>query len=132
MSETVHTESGLLNEEDTEDAGIDKAAEIIVPSEASNKTGKDQAHECNNFEVVTMLPNHDWIFIEIGDISSSDTLWVLIHEHPAEMRVEQSLSDAVRILVGISVTMMSAMVSGPYEGQSHNWHKLTLVTTYTT
>lgn len=132
MSETVHTEGGLLDEEDTEDAGIDKAAEVIVPSETSNKAREDQAHECNNLEVMTMLENHDWVFIEIGDISPSDALWVLLHEHPSEVRVEQSFPDTIRILVGVGVTMMSAMVSSPYEGQSHNYHIWTMVITYTT
>ena len=60
-----------------------------------------------------MLPNHDGIFVEVRNIGSSDALGVLLHQHPTEMRVEESLSNAVGILLGIGVSVVGAVVASP-------------------
>ena len=65
MCKGVDTEGGLLNEEDAEDTGIDEATEEVVEGQATNDGGKDQAHEDDDFEVVTVLPDDDGILVQV-------------------------------------------------------------------
>ena len=113
MCQRVDAEGGLLHEEDAQDAGVDEATEPVVPADTSNDAGEDQAHEEDDFEVVLVLPDDDRVVIEIGDVGAANSLGVLLHQHPAEVGVEQALADAVRVLVGVGIAMMGAVVSGP-------------------
>ena len=65
MGKGVDTEGGLLNEEDAEDASVDEAAEEVVEGKATKDGGKDQAHEDDDFEVMTVLPDDDGIFVQV-------------------------------------------------------------------
>ena len=44
---------------------------------------------------------------------TADALGVLFHQHPAKVRIEQALANAVRILVCVGITVMSAMIARP-------------------
>jgi len=88
MGQRVDTECGLLNEEDSKNASIDEATHPVTPSETSHESWHDQSHEQNNLDVVLVLPDHDWIFVQVRNVGSTDSLWVLLHDHPADMRVE--------------------------------------------
>ena len=113
MSQRVDAESGLLHEEDSEDASIDEPAEPVTPAEAANECGKDEAHEDDNLQVVLVLPDNDRVLVEIRNIGSSNSLWVLLHQHPSKMRVQKTLADRVRIFLGICVSVMSTMITSP-------------------
>ena len=65
MSKGVDTEGGLLNEEDAEDASVDEATEEVVEGKATKDGGKDQAHEDDDFEVMTVLPDDYGIFVQV-------------------------------------------------------------------
>jgi hypothetical protein len=76
-----------------------------------------------------MLPNNNSIFVEIGDIGTSNAFWIFLkglakllaivlgthtlHDHPAQVRVEKTLTNTVRILVGVGITMMSTVITTP-------------------
>lgn len=60
-----------------------------------------------------MLPDDNGVLVQIGDVGAADTLGVLLHDHPSEMRVEQALANRVGVLVGISVAVVAAMSSTP-------------------
>ena len=60
-----------------------------------------------------MLPDNDWIFVEIADVGATNSLWILLHQHPAEVAVEQPLSYGVRIFVSVGVAMVCSVVTGP-------------------
>jgi hypothetical protein len=49
---------------------------------------------------VLVLPDNDGVVIQIRDVGSSDTLGVLLHHHPADVGVEETLADTVWILLG--------------------------------
>ena len=100
VGEGVDAECGLLNEEDSEDASVDEAAQEVVPSKAAEDGGEQEAHEEDDLEVVTVLPDDDWVFIQVTDIDPARTLWVLLHDHPAEVRVEETFADGVGVFVG--------------------------------
>ena len=100
MGERVDAECGLLDEEDSEDASVDEAAQEVIPNKAAEDGGEEEAHEEDDLEVMTVLPNDDWVFIQVTDINAACTLWVLLHDHPSEVRVEETLADGVGIFVG--------------------------------
>ena len=88
MGERVDAEGCLLYEEDAKDASVNKATEPVAPAKTSDKRGKYQTHDQNNFNVVAMLPANNSILVQVGDISPSNTLGILFHDHPTEVRVE--------------------------------------------
>lgn len=60
-----------------------------------------------------MLPDDDWVFIEIGYVGPTNAFWGLLHDHPAEVAVEEAFADGVRILVCIGIAVMGTVVTGP-------------------
>ena len=113
VGQRVDAESGLLNEEDAENPGVDEATEPITPKETRNERREDETHEKNDLEVVLVLPDDNWIFIEVGDVGTADSLWVLLHDHPAKVRVEETLANGVWVLVGIGISVVGSVVSCP-------------------
>ena len=93
VSERVDTESSLLDEEDSEDTGVDEATEPVTPAETSDESWEDQTHEDDDLEVVTVLPDDDWVLVQVRNIRATNSLWVLLHEHPAEVGVKKTLAD---------------------------------------
>jgi len=89
----VDTEGGLLDEEDTEDTGVDETTEPVTPAETGNEGGEDQTHAENDLEVVLVLPDDNGVVVEVGDVGTANSLGVLLHDHPTEMRVEKTLAD---------------------------------------
>lgn len=113
MGQGVHTEGSLLNKEYTEDTGVDKPTNPVTPSKTSNKSWEDQSHEDNNPKVVLVLPNDNGILVQVGNVCSANSLGVLLHNHPSQMRVHKTLADTVWVLIGVGITMVSPVVSGP-------------------
>jgi len=113
MGKRVDAKGSLLNEEDTEDTSVDVSTHPVTPAETGNKSREDQSHEEDDLEVVTMLPDNNGVFIQIGDVCAADSLGVLLHDHPAKMAVQQSLAHTVWVLVGIGVSVVSAVVTAP-------------------
>ena len=103
----------MLNEEDSENASVDESSHPVAPTKTSNKAREDHAHEDNDLDIVAMLPDDDGVIVQVGNVSTANTLWVLLHDHPANVRVEETLSNGVWILVGIGISVMSAVISGP-------------------
>ena len=60
-----------------------------------------------------MLPDDDGVFIEIAYVGTANSLRVLLHHHPTEVAIEESLSHGVRIFIGVGVAVMSTVVTGP-------------------
>jgi hypothetical protein len=113
VSKGVDAEGGLLDEEDAENAGVDKASEPVTPAETCDKSREDKTHEEDDLEVVLVLPDNNGVVVEVRDVGAANALGVLLHEHPAEVRVEKTLADAVGVLVGVGVAVVSAVVAGP-------------------
>ena len=125
VGKRIHAEGCLLHEEDAEDAAVDDAAEPVTPEEAADDHGEDEAHEEDYFEVVSVLPYDDGVFVEVGDVGSADPLRVLLHQHPAKVGVEETFADGVGVFVGVGVAVVSSVVSSPpsnrsFDGSSSN------------
>jgi len=113
VGKRVDTEGGLLNEEDAENTSVDESTLPVTPAETSYDTREEETHNGDNEEVILVLPPNDRIFIKVGDVGTANALGVLLHDHPAEVRVQETLADGVRVLVGVSVAVVSTVVTGP-------------------
>lgn len=113
VSQGVDAEGGLLDEEDAEDTGVDETTSPVIPAEATDEHGEDKAHGDNALDEVGVLEDDDGVIVEIGDVSAANALGVLLHDHPSQVRVQETLADGVGILLGIGVAVVSAVVSGP-------------------
>lgn len=58
---------------------------------------------------VLVLPNNNGVIVQVRNVGPSDTLRVLLHDHPANMRVQQALSDAIGVLLGARQSISSDM-----------------------
>ena len=113
VRQRVDAEGGLLHEEDAQDAGVDEAAAQVAPEQARHEARHEQAHGDDGLDVVSVLPDHDRVLIQVRDVGAADALGVLLHDHPAKVRVEQALADRVRVLVRVGVAVVGTVVSGP-------------------
>lgn len=114
----VDAEGGLLDEEDAEDAGIDESAHPVAPSETADERREDETHGDDDLDVVLVLPDDDGVLVQVGDVSTTDALGVLLHDHPADVGVEQPLADGVRVLVGVGVAVVGTVVASPPSDRS--------------
>ena len=113
VSQGIDAEGSLLNDEDPEDACVDEATQPVIPANTSDHGRENEAHEKDNLQVVAVLPDNNGIVIQVGDVGTADSLWVLLHDHPANMRVEQTFADGVWVLLGIGVSVMCSVVACP-------------------
>lgn len=113
MGERVHTEGGLLHEEDTQNTGVHEATVPVTPAESGNQHGHDETHEEDDLEVVAVLPDNNRVFVEITDVGAANTLGVLLHDHPSQVGVQKTLTDGVGVLFGVGVTVVSTVVPSP-------------------
>jgi hypothetical protein len=113
VGKRVDAEGGLLYEEDAEDTSVDEPALPVVPEKTSDGRREDQTHEDDDLDVVLVLPNDDRVLVQVGDISAADTLGVLLHDHPAKVRVQKTLADGVGVLVGVGIAVVSTVVTAP-------------------
>lgn len=60
-----------------------------------------------------VLPYDNRVVVQVRDVGSANSLRVLLHDHPADVRVEQALSDGVGVLLGVGVTVVSTVIPGP-------------------
>lgn len=111
MGQRVDAEGGLLNDKDSENTSVDETSLPVPPSKTSDETREDHSHEDNALDVVSVLPDNDWVIVQVGNVGTADTLWVLLQDHPSEMRVDESLSNGIWVLVGIGVSVVSSVIS---------------------
>ena len=60
-----------------------------------------------------MLPDNDGVLVEIRDVGAANTLGVLFHKHPSEVRVQETLADGVWVFLSIGVSVMGSVISRP-------------------
>jgi hypothetical protein len=113
VGKRVDAEGSLLDEEDAENTSVDESTLPVVPEESSDGRWENQAHEDDDLDVVLVLPDNDRVLVQVSDVGAADALGVLLHDHPAEMAVEESLANAVRVLVGVGVAVVGAVITAP-------------------
>lgn len=105
----VDAESRLLNHKDTQNSGVDKSADPIAPAKASDEGREDESHEENTLHEVPVLPNDNRVLVQVRDIGTANSLGVLLHDHPADVAVQEAFANRVGILLSVGVSVVSAM-----------------------
>lgn len=59
-----------------------------------------------------MLPSNNLVLAQVADISNTGSTSRL-EDHPTDMSPPETVMSIIRIKVGIGVTMVSAMATGP-------------------
>lgn len=113
MGKGVDAEGGLLDEEDSENTGVDEAALPVTPTQTSNNSRNNETHNGNNPEVVLVLPDDNGVLVQVGNVGTANALGILLHDHPANVRVQETLADRVGVLVGVGVAVMSPVIARP-------------------
>jgi len=113
VGKRVDAECSVVDKDESADSGVVKSTSPVTPTNASNESGDQEAHDEDDESVVLVLQADEDIRVEIRDIGTSDTFGVLLEDHPSEMCVHQAFSDRVWIFLCVGVTMMSTMVSRP-------------------
>jgi hypothetical protein len=88
-------------------------AEPAIP-EKTSEGWQTKAHQYREEVNMSMLPHHQRIFLQIGHIIER-RLGPQLKQQPADMRVEKTLSDVVRVFVVIDMFMMSTMLARPHQ-----------------
>lgn len=113
VSKRIYTEGSVVDEHQTEYSGVEVSASPVTPTKSSNEHREEESHSDGNLAVVAVLPHDDWVCVQVGNVGSANLLWVLLQNHPTEVRVPESLSDRVWILFGVGISMMSSVISRP-------------------
>lgn len=113
VGKRVDAESSLLDEADAEDTGVDETTNPVVPAKTADEGGEDEGHGENNLDVVAVLEDNDGVLVKIGNVGAALVLGVLLEDHPAEVRVPEALADRVRVLDGIGIAVVDAVLLGP-------------------
>ena len=63
---------------------------------------------------MSMLPHDQRIFLEIGYIIEG-RFWLELEQQPADVGVEKTFADVVRIFIVVDMFMMAAMIAYPHQ-----------------
>ncbi len=116
MAERVDEKGALLDEEDAQHAREQEPAQGAggpVPEPAQHGR-QPQADEHRHQFVPPVLPHHEPVLAEIGDIVER-RFGQGFEKNPADVRPEKPAADVVGIIVVIGVAVVAAMVRGPVE-----------------
>lgn len=84
----------------------------VTPTESGDESWENEAHADDEVEVPLLLPLDDLVFGEIRDVGRSDGSAGL-DEHPPDVRVEEALVSVVGVEVGVGVSVVGSVASGP-------------------
>lgn len=112
MGQRVDAKRGLLDKATTQNTSIDQTAHPVSPK-ATNQRREDPSHGDDGKDIVAVLPDDKGVLVEIGNVGAADAFWVLLHDHPAHVRVYETLADRVGVLVRVGVAVVGAVAAGP-------------------
>ncbi|KAI0564762.1 stearoyl-CoA desaturase Delta-9 fatty acid desaturase [Gracilaria domingensis] len=113
VRQAVDAERGLVHKEHAPKAGVHQRAPKIVPAQGSHRQRKNEPKQQRNGQVVAVLEHDAAMGVEVADVDAPRPSRVLLEHHPANVRVPEALVHGVRILVGIDVAMVRAVVAAP-------------------
>lgn len=115
MSQRVDAESGLKDENGTQDGSIEESTAPVSPAKSSDSDGQNNSERDGESMEVLVLPLEQGVRLEIGAIGFSNGGLVLLDEQPSHVSPEESTLRIVGILIGIDITMMSTVIASPPE-----------------
>jgi hypothetical protein len=105
-------ETHVVDKAQTGGTSVEVATFPVTPAQASDDGRQDEAKHEDQVDVVLVLPPDDLVLAKIADVRNTG-LATGLDEHPADMRVPETLVGVVRVEVGVGVTMVSAVTTRP-------------------
>jgi hypothetical protein len=99
-----------VHEDETCGSSIEVSSAPITPAETRDGGGDDDCHSEKEPKVVLVLPANEGVVGQVGAIG--DTWFTTrMNDHPADVRPEKTVVGAIRIQVGVGITMVGTMTS---------------------
>src|SRR6266446_3851468 len=116
MTSRVNQERTVLEHDNFRDATNEKTSQRAEPPipEKTSQRWQTKAHQHREQMNMSMLPHHERIFFQIGHVIER-WLWQELEQQPANVDVEKTFTDAVRVFLVIHMFMMAAMFAGPHQ-----------------
>ena len=112
MSERVDAEGRVVDEQQASGAGEEEAAAPVAPSEAGDDRREDEAHADDQGQVPAVLPLDDRVDGKVANVRDTGAA-TRLDDHPADVRPPETLRGRVRVEVGVGVTVVSTVTTGP-------------------
>jgi len=102
----------VMNETQPHSTSVKVASTPISPAETSNYCRDTKPNNEYQVEVPLMLPSDNCILCQVRHVRVSCAT-TRLDDHPTNVRPYETVVSAVRIEVGVGVTMVSAMATTP-------------------
>lgn len=113
VSEAVDAKGGVVDGDETGDAGKEETTAPVAPAEAGNEGGEDEAHEESDENVKFVLELDDGVGLEVFNVGVTDTVIGAVDDHPSKVRKDEASMGAIGILVSVGPAMMGTVAAGP-------------------
>jgi hypothetical protein len=102
----------VVNKDQTCGSSVKVSSTPITPKYTRDSGRDDDRHGEQEPKVVLVLPTYERV---VGEVRAIRDTWFTtrVDDHPADMRPQETMMGAVGIQVGVGVTMVGAMTSGP-------------------
>jgi len=102
----------VVNEQQPSSSGKEETSLPITPTKTSDTHREEQPHDQKQRQVVVVLPPDDLGSSQVGDIGDTD-LGSRLEDHPTDVSPPEPFVGRVRVEVGVGVTVVSSVASGP-------------------
>lgn len=101
-----------MNEAQTENSRVDVSTSKVTPAKPRDDSRDNEAHNKDERQIIPMLPPYNGALREVANISNTGSAtW--LEQHPSYMGVEEAFVGVVGIKVGVGVTVVRTMTTGP-------------------
>lgn len=98
MCKGVDTECCLMDKEHSTHTGINQSTPKVTPKQSCDGDRNNKSKcDCNR-QVVSVLPHHKFVLVQVSDIDAARASGILLEYHPADVCIPKALVDCIRIL----------------------------------
>jgi len=101
-----------MYEAQPQNTSIDISSLRIVPEQPGDDSRDDEGGNEDHGDVPLVLPPHDGALAQVADVCDT-RLAAGLHEHPAHMRIPETLVGIIWVEVGVGITMVCPVSSRP-------------------
>lgn len=112
VSQRVDAEGRVVDEDETSGTGEEETTPPVTPSETGDHSRDEEAHGEEKRKVVLVLPLDDLVAGQVGNVGDTNlSSW--LENHPSNVSPPETLVSRVRVELGVGITVMGAVTSGP-------------------
>ena len=112
MRGRVRQKTHMVHEHQSGGACVEHATLPVTPSKASHESRNHKSHHDQKTKIPLVLPPDYRTLAKVGNVSKTG-LATGFNNHPADVGPEQTMVGAVRVELGVGVTMVGTVTTGP-------------------